>query len=437
MPTSAESSKLERQGAHTLVTTALSVGLGLLLSVVAARNLGPAGKGLLDLTSTTAGLFTLILGFSLNVGITQQVAGLGYTPGGLAGQLTLWAAGAGLITAIALCWHPELAIRLGLLPDRDHFFWVSFVSVTVTGGVCAAGLRGILIGRHALIVSNRIDVVLKAALFAAYVGVAFALPAEPKWYALAGVGGAVVLPFLFLSALHGPTNRVPGIWPALLAAALPVHGTNLLHFINQRADLFFVQAFHGTAEVALYALAVSLAQFVLLLSSALALPLLPQVSAAGSATEAAALTARACRLFVALGLVSSVALALGGYWIVPLLFGRDFAGSLPALFILLPGLISFGITNIIIAYFVGRDRSQINFWISCAALAITLAGNLWLTRLYGSRGAAITSTAAYGLAGFLSIGLFLRHAGGSARQVLWPAAGDWRAAVALVARFRP
>ena len=433
----AESSTLERQGAHTVVATGVSVGLGLLLSIIAARTLGPGGKGVLDLTSATAGLFTLGLGLSLNASITQLVARRKITPKGLAGQLALWGTGAGLITILALHWHPEIAARSGLLPADDQLFWTVFVGLTVAFGIWAAGLRGILVGRHALVTSNRIDVLIKTALLAAYVTLTLTVPAEPKYYALVGVAGAVVLPIVFLFVLRGPTSAAEGIWPTLFFTALPVHGTNVLHFFNQRADLFFVQAFHGTTEVALYALAVSLAQFVLLLSSALAQPLLAQVSAAKTAEAGAALTARACRLFIVLGLTSSTGLAIGCHWIVPLIFGRNFSDSLPALLVLLPGMIAFGLTNIIISHFVGQDRGRINLWISLGALVVTVAGNFWLTRIYGALGAAITSTAAYGVGGTLSVVFFFRHAGGSAQKSLWPAAGDWRAAFALVARFRP
>jgi O-antigen/teichoic acid export membrane protein len=434
---STESAKFERQGAHTLITTALAVALGLLLSIVAARTLGPAGKGVLDLTSATAGLFTLLLGLSLNVGITHLVARRGQMPAGLPWQMAWWSAGAGLLTALLLvCW-PEFSTRLGLLPFHDHPFWIGFVAVTVTFGVWGTGLRGVLVGEQRLVTVNRIEVAVKAALLAGYAGLALTLPANPQLFALVGIGGALVLPFFFLGSLRGPVGPAAKTWPALLALALPVHGTNILHFFNQRIDLFFVQSYHGSSEVALYALAVSLAQVVLLLSSALAQPLLSQVSTTGDAADTSGLTARTCRMFVALGLAVAAALALGSGWLVPHVFGRDFSGSLPALLVLLPGMIAFGLTNIIISHFVGIGDGRINLWISLAAFVVTLAGNAWLTPRYGALGAAVTSTLAYSVAGGLSVAVFLRRAGGSAVRLLWPGLADWKGAVALVTRFRP
>lgn len=436
MQATATSPSLERQGTHALFTTGISVALGLALSVLVARTLGPAGKGILDVTGATAALFTLVLGGSLNAGLTHLIARHGAIPRGLTLQLALWSAGAAALVTVGLVVRPALAARFGLLPTGDHRFWISFIVVSVAFGIWGAGLRGIVIGRHALITANRIDVSIKTALLLAYVALAVALVPDPKFFALAGAGAAVVLPLALIVALRGPRASVPGLWPALLATALPVHSTNILHFINQRADVFFVQAFHGATEVGLYTLAVSLAQIVLLVSSALTQPLLPQVSAAASPAAAAAAASRTCRMFVAIGLIAGVLLAAGAKWLVPLVFGRDFSGSLPSLLVLLPGMIAFGLTNVLISYFVGIGRSTTNLWISLATLVVTVAGNFWLTRRYGALGAAATSTLAYGLAGALSLLAFARHSGGSALAAVCPTRADWHDTATIVSRFR-
>ena len=173
------------------------------------------------------------------------------------------------------------------------------------------------------------------------------------------------------------------------------------------------------------------------LSSALAQPLLPHIAAALTPVDAANQTINACRLFFALGVSAIIPLALGGLWLVPLVFGRAFSGSLPALLMLLPGMIGFGLTNIMISYFVGIDRSRVNLWISLIGLTVTIGGNLVLTRAYGAIGAAATSTAAYGLAGALSLGLFARQTRTPLHHIILPTLATWRAIPMLVTRFRP
>lgn len=438
MQASATASSLDRQGTHALFTTAGSVALGLALSVLVARALGPGGKGILDVASASAALFTLVLGGSLNAGITHLVARDGTLPRGLIAQLGAWAAGAAVITAGVLNLWPDWAARAGLLPAGDTGFWILFVVASVGFGIWAASVRGALIGRGGLIVANRLDLALKALLLVAYAVFAL-LPAlrHARSFAVAGVLVAVGLACALGLALRQTPTTTVSFWPALLATTAPVHATNILHFLNQRADVFFVQAYHGAAEVGLYALAVSLAQTVLLVSSALAQPLLPEVSAARTPVAAGAAAARMCRRFMALGLLSAAALATTALWLVPFVFGRDFRGSLPSLLVLLPGMLGFGLTNLLISYFVGIGRSSTNLWISMLTLGVTLAGNLWLTRRYGALGAALASTFAYFIAGIASLLCFTRHSGATALETTLPRAEDWRAVFAQLARFRP
>lgn len=437
MQDSSPTSRLQQQGTHALLTAGVSVTLGLILSIVVARTLGPSGKGTLDVVSASAALFTLVLGGSLNVALTHHVAGRGAMPAGITRRLALWSAGAAALCWGALAFWPEGAQRLGFTPDGNHFFWVSIITLLVGFGVWSAGLRGVLIGRHALITANRIDVAIKALLLAGYGVLALLALARPSTFAWVAVGTAVLLTAALAWALRGPKESAPSPWPTLLGIALPVHGNNIVQFLNQRADVFFVQAFHGAGEVGIYALAVSLAQIVLVLSSALAQPLLPQVSSAPSPQIAAAATADVCRQFITLGLLASVCLTLGGSALLSVVFGRDFSASLPLLLILLPGMIAFGLMNILTAFFVGIGRSRINLAISLLALAVTVAGNFTLTRSLGARGAAITTTIAYALGGVISLVLFVRRGGIPLRQAVVPLAADWRGAFFLVARFRP
>ena len=437
MEVAAAAPSVERQHSHALLTTGLSVALGLGLSIVVARALGPAGKGLLDVASATIAFGTLVLGASLNAGITHLVARHGATPPRLAAALAGWSLAAAVATWSLLAGFPDTATRLGFIPAENRSFWTGFIVVSVGCGIWASGLRGILIGRQAVVAANRIDLGIKAALFAAYVGLAFLAPtpAAPA-FALAGAAAAVLLAAVLLAAPAGPVAAIPRFWSALLATSLPLHGTNILHLVNQRADVFFVQAGHGADAVGLYTLAVSLAQIVLLASSALAVPLLPQVSAAVSEAEAATAAARTCRIFVTLALTAGAGLAVVAPWGVPAVFGGAFSGSLPALLVLLPGMVAFGLTNLLIAYFVGTGRHRLNLGVAVVTVAVTLLGNAFFTPRFGGLGAAGVSTGAYLLAGALSVGAFARRAHVRWSAAVWPTRADWQDAARLVTRFR-
>jgi O-antigen/teichoic acid export membrane protein len=222
----------------------------------------------------------------------------------------------------------------------------------------------------------------------------------------------------------------------LLRASLPLHGANVLNFVTHRVDVFFVQAQHGAREVGVYALAVSLAQFLLLASGAFAQPLLPNLAAQTDPTEAGRIAARITRLYLVIALLGAVAVAAVMTWALPLIFGRAFEASVVPLLVLLPGVIAFGATNILISYFFGQGHTGFNLVLALAGLAVTLAGNLTLTPRYGALGAAVTSTLAYAAAGILAVMGLARFSRVSALGALCPRSADFRELAGLLWRFR-
>ncbi len=432
------STQASRQDAHSLLTAAASAILGLALNLVAARALGPAGKGVLDLAGASAGLFTLILGFSLNAGITQHVSAAGHSPAGLSRSIWLWSLLAGLGVGFGLSIMTTQASNIGLLPSENTTFWAIFIAVCTAFGLAAGALRGVVIGSGALVAANRIDLSIKLMLLGGYTIASLVLARSTGvYFAMAALPAIALLPVLLHVAQRGPVRPEPGALRSILLSTLPLHGANVIHFLNQRADLFFVQAYHGPAEVGLYALAVSLAQTVLFLSSALAIPLLPQIAAATNPREAEEAAAAACRRFVLLGGSGAVVLAAAAFWVVPAVFGRAFSTSLAPLFLLLPGMIAFGLTNLLISYFAGTKQNKVNLRVSILGLILTLAGNLTLTRSLGAPGAALVSSLTYGGMAAASLYLFTRSTGVSVRRVLTPDRATVSSAIQMLAQIRP
>ena len=434
--------QVEDQGAHTLVFSGISVGLGFLLNVMITRAFGPAGKGVLDLSATTAALFALVLGCSANAAVTHVVA----LEGGLSRRLLapLFGLGgaAGLLAGAVLGFGAATAQRAGLLPRAGAGFWTWYIAVTVAVSVWSGGFRGGLIGLGRMVLINRTETVTRllyvVALGSLILGAPMVLrPLRPEHFAVASLAIALLITAFYLGRLARHLRPGPVPWRALLAFSLPVHATNILHFLNHRADVFFLSAVRGIDEVGIYTLAVSFSQLILLVSSAFAQPLLPQVSAGTDPAATALIAARICRLYLALSTAAAALLALAVPPLLPLVFGRAFGGSTLPLLILLPGVVAFGLVNILISYFAGSGRGSLNFGISIVSVIVTLGGNAWLAPKLGAIGAALVSSASYGLAAALSGCFFVRCTGLSAARSFLPRGSDWRAASAAVRRVHP
>jgi len=434
--------RLEDQGAHTLVFSAVAVGLGFALNVLITRTFGADGKGILDVATTTATLFALVLGCSANSTVTHLVARENGLPRRLIPLLLALGGVAGLLAAFLLTGGSVAMKRLGMLPPTDPGFWSPYIGAVVAVSIWSGALRGCLVGTGGMVLVNRSELATRLSYVLALAGLLaaarFGHPrTQPAHFALASlaIAGGVVAWYAVRTARFFRAGPIP--WRPLLAFSLPVHATNILNFLNHRADVFFLSASRGTAEVGVYTLAVGFAQLILVVAAAFAQPLLPQVSAIGDARAAALATARICRLYLTLATSAAIGLALAVPPLLPLVFGPTFAKSGPPLLMLLPGVIAFGLVNILISYFAGIGRGRLNFGVSLISVTITLGGNAWLVPRLGAAGAAMVSTASYGTSALLSACLLGRYAQCSAVRLLCPRQADWIAAFSAVSRVRP
>ena len=76
-------------------------------------------------------------------------------------------------------------------------------------------------------------------------------------------------------------------------------------------------------------------------------------------------------------------------------FGEAFADSAWAVWLLLPGIVTFSVARVLSMYLLGRNQLRIDLLASFVGLVVTLALDFLLIPHYGFRGAAIASSIAY------------------------------------------
>ncbi|MGD0247414.1 MAG: polysaccharide biosynthesis C-terminal domain-containing protein [Candidatus Limnocylindrales bacterium] len=432
---------LKRAALHTLSVGFASVILSFVASVAVARILGASNKGAYDLAIASATLLTLLLGFSIPAGTTYVVARGGADTRSLCRWLAVLALVQGAI-AIVLVWALRLSVDLSnaMVPARLGEVAAIQVGMVVAFMSAAAYFRAILLGQQRISAMNWRDLLgrcLAVALILAAAAVAIKAkhslgPGDILWITLAGTGLSALL---YAGALRGQpkTPRAAGSVRPLLAYALPTYLANVIQFLNYRLDLFLVGVFLGLRAVGLYALAVTLAQLLLLVSSSASTVLLPRVAAEQSSVlENVARTARGARFTLWISLVCAVALASLGHLFISAAYGADFGDSARPLVWLLPGIVALAWATVMSAYISGIGRPKINLLISCVSLLVTLVGDLLLIPRLGISGAALTSSASYSLTALLTSAAFLRLTRCSLRTLIFPSGEDRRMAARLL-----
>ena len=193
--------------------------------------------------------------------------------------------------------------------------------------------------------------------------------------------------------------------------------------MNLRLDVLLLAALATPRAVGIYAVAVIFAELVWLLTDAVVTGARER-QWGPSDGDAIATTAAAARMSALVALLALPLLAVAAPLVIPLGFGRAFAGATDALWALLPAAVAMAWWRALGAGLVrfGRPR-EVNA-IALAALAANVALNVCLIPPLGIAGAALASLGSYVLGAGLAARAFAR--GRIPPRELLPGADDLR-----------
>lgn len=374
----------------TLLTTLLVQGGNFASGVLAARLLGPEGRG--DLAAAqlwpTTVAYMLLLGlndaalyFSANAKLKdRQVFATG-----------LWAGLAVSAAALLICWfavipqvypsdRPELlqavVLLLGLIPC--HILGLIF--------------QDMLRGKGMLGLWNLIRIALALGYPVAIVGL---------W--VIGERGLLAVAGAYLLA-HVPTVLIPivallwrgsgGFRPApqavreMLAYGARIYASGLIYQANSRIDQWLIQSFLPAASLGFYVVATSVSQIPVTLAYSVAQIAFPRACAEADPVARGAIIGLYLRFTLTLMLVASAVLWLIAPLFLRLVFGEGFAAAADLVRALILGILPLTIREFQALAFKAWNRTlalSINEGLTLALNAVLL---LVLLPAYGLDGAA-------------------------------------------------
>ena len=199
-------------------------------------------------------------------------------------------------------------------------------------------------------------------------------------------------------------DLAPGRAKADLVRPLAVYGAAQIAALtptalNAQLDQLVLSQTVPSTDLGRYAIAVSLTLLPVPFVSAIGNVAFPRLASQGTVTET---THRLQRLAVlgsaSLAAAMLVPLAAVAYWLVPLIFGPEYRGSVPMLWILTPGSIFLACSQVVGDLLRGRRQPGAVAWAQGLAAIFTVVLLLILLPFVGVYGAAIASTIAYGIA---------------------------------------
>lgn len=403
---------------------AIAFPIGFATSLLLARLLGPADRGLLGIMISAGEIAMTVLALGLPMAVLYHASREETSPGALLGDALAYA---GVLTAFMLpaAWFLREPLGDLLSHGRGGATWV-LAAALVPLTFLAWTTRNQLVGKLRFRLANALLVVARLAMLVgvvALVGIANLGVVG----ALAATAVATLVSAAFAMRVLIAEER-PRLDATLLRGLLRYGGRvqigTVFQQLNYRLDVIVLQFFLPLAYVGYYVVAQILAELVIYLGVAFQTSVMPLVSHYDGDERQAAMTLQSIRHHAILALVATIAVAAFAPAILLLGYGPSYRPALEPLFILLPGMWFLGTGIVVGGDLRGRDRPGVASLLSGVAVVATIVLDLTLIPRHGVAGAAIASLVAYIVFGSASLIALSRVTGTAVRSLIVPTRAD-------------
>lgn len=425
--------RFARDSSYTLIRQVVAIVLGMAISILLARGLGVEGRGVY----AVALLLPRTLVTFLNLGVAPATV---YFLG--RGDRELEAAVRGNI-ALAF-WNSLFAVLVGVIVivwGGEALFpsapiELLFISLAAAPLLLHTGyLLAILQGLQDFRAYNWVTMIPQLVMLILVLLLVWWIPGGPLGALAAFLGGnlAALIALIALLMQRSPTKRIFVLWldwaytRQVMGYGLRAHVSNIIAFLNYRADMFLLNLFTGAAAVGVYSVAVGLAERMWIVSSSVSTVMLPRIASLdGEETKRRQLTPLIARHVLWFSLAMGMVTWALARWGIVLLYSDAYLESATALRLLLPGIVALSFSKIMANDIAGRGRPEINSRQSAIAFGVNIIANLILIPRLGVGGAALATTISYSLLTVLKLVVYTRIAQVRWTDVLLLNREDWR-----------
>jgi O-antigen/teichoic acid export membrane protein len=424
--------------AFNAATNLVMSALGTISGIVAARLLGPHGRGELAAMQT----WPVMIGYLALLGMGDALVFYSAREPERAGGYLASALAIALISGVPFVLVAYLAMPLVLAAQAPPIiaaarWYLLVVPLLALQGLpfCPLRGRGDFAAWNGLRVTPQVFWVVILAV-AWFLG-----KRDPGALAFAYLGALALLVFMVGVVVK---RRVPGpFWPQrtavkpLLRYGLPCVLTTLPQILNLRMDQMLMAGLLPSTALGLYVVAVAWSNAVVPLLSAVAFAIFPEVASKVSESERAAALSRGTRFAALMALVTSLLLFIITPHGLVVVFGEKFKAATLAALILVPAGAIAGFNSVLEDGLRGLGRPASVMQAEFAGLIVTVVALALMLRHFGIVGASIASLIGYTT---VTVGL-LFHAywtsGASPTDLMVPRLGDvikWLTHVRVLAR---
>lgn len=412
---------ISRDSVRTLGFGIISASIALLTGIILAKALGPQGKGdysLLQLMQAGVSAPTAGIGMSIVFQLTKMRRTLAdlFRPLLLMGAvactlvwiaLAVWGAirGANLPVVVFAATAPAVVLLAWQAPTFLGLGWLRRLNV------------------QGLALTSLMLVAAAAAIYVLHLNTPGALW---SWSICQWIIALSIIVQCAPLARGPQTETVSDELRQLLQYGWKSGLGATLNYLNYRVDSIAIIAMLGVGGFGIYSIAVTASELLFRISGSIGAAITKRV---GSSTPevAAATLAKANRASVAVVGAGAIVLFFIAPLVVPLFYGGRFAPAIPAMRILLPGVVLFSSVSIMSSYFSYQmGRPAFMLYMSITGIVIEAAGCWTLVPRFGINGAALASTLTYVVAAIANTVYFQRVTGVALRSIWVPTVDEFK-----------
>ena len=426
----------QANAAITAATNILLAALGMVSGVLAARLLGPHGRGQLAAIQTWP-TFVAVLAM---LGMPEAVVYFSARMPAEAGQYLGSAVAVALVSSVPCMLLGYLLTPLMLHAQaptivRAGRWYLLLVLIFASAGMLPNSLRG----RSDFASWNLMRVMPNALLIGVLLLAWICVRAVPTFVATGNLVALalLVVPFAAMIARRVPAPFTPDPTkiPQMLQYGLPCMMTGVPQMLNLRLDQMLMGAILPPRDLGFYVVAVAWSGAAAPLLTAVGAVMTSAVASTADTAHGARRLAAGARVTAALASVLCVSLAVVTPLAIRILFGERFGVSIPAALVLLPAAGILGFNLVLQEGLRGLGRPYAVLRAELAGLAVTAIALLAMLRPLGMMGAAVASLLGYSTVSVALLVNARHYTGMRLREFLVPQRGELKLTVSQLLSF--
>lgn len=421
--------QFSKQVSLTFITRVLNLILALGFTILVARLLGPEGKGIYTLAILLP--TTIVMATNLGIGpaTIYYVAQGKYSNKIILGNnlyIAIFFSAIGLLTGYFFIYF----YRTTLLPGVESYY-LYLALLLIIGNICFNYFQGLLLGKLIITKYNTITFAQSVLLIILTI---ILLPVFKIGIKGAIIANIVTVYFGALILFYSAYKISDGISLKLnvdyirnvFSYGLKAHTGNVIGFLIYKIDLFLIGGIINTAAVGLYSVSAGLAERLWMISQTASFVLFPRVASEKDEQKKKMFTPIVSRNVFLLTIVGGFFLIILSDWLVTILYSEQYKDSVPALQILIPGIILLSAGRVLSNDISGRGKPEISIYTGVTALVVNIILNIIFIPKWGITGAAIASTISYSLSFMITLYFYGKISGNSWLITILPQKEDFQ-----------